>query len=82
MNARGRLNPTNGVGGSFILSLQSEAALPLPLHLSRPPRGREAGARDEQIRMAWTVQASRQCMNDPPTPLVVLDNDLYHLPSD
>jgi hypothetical protein len=38
------VNPTNGVGGLFILSLQGLAALLLPLHLTRPPRGHEAGA--------------------------------------
>ena len=70
MNKCCRLNPTNGVGGFFIRSLQGEAVSP-PLFISRARlAAREAGARDERRARVRPVRASRQSLNDPPTPLV------------
>jgi hypothetical protein len=66
MNARCRLNPTNGVGGLFTPDLQSGVT----------------GLTSSKLEGGQQVRVGRLDLNNPPTPLVVLDNNLDHLPSD
>jgi hypothetical protein len=70
MNARGRLNPTNGVGGLFTPDLQSSGiGLTSSNFISRARLAAARRAREMKLEGGQQVRVGRLDLNDPPTPV-------------